>query len=353
MKQDFEIFKNIENYAQKEAWNSYTAALTAGIKNSLLPNSKKDFKEILETIYLKIPQEYQPIQLATETCSFFIKTHKLSFQEISQYIGQTTKNKFKEAYYLTLESIWPYFSNTWDQTECLEAIAHFYIQNPDTQNKAQTLYKKILNVDPKNLQALIALKHHFILKKSWQKACTFLVEIIRNSSSNIEKIESALELSSIFFYELSEPQKALETLNTFLNEQSDEANSIRYDCYYQLSQYPKCLEILNNYELNHSLTEKERSKLLVSKAKLLFSLEKENEALNCFKQAFELNNNCLESLEQITYIFLSQNNISNALITLKEITRHIPKELSEQLEAKIKRLENLNGLNKTSKTDSN
>ena len=131
-----------------------------------------------------------------------------------------------------------------DEIRFLGMLAELYQAN-DLSEKAITIYKEILSVDPKNSRANMALAEYFLLKNDYLKAFKYLNFSFDDLNFDIDVM---FQILSSYFQLALEDEKYLNSLVSLLNKaianhpQQASFHALSGDLYFQITENRKAFE---------------------------------------------------------------------------------------------------------------
>ena len=155
------------------------------------------------------------VEKALEISSLGISKIKLEFkpflkqviEPLVEQLGYKDISRICEGVYLS-------FKDRASSSQCLEYLCFIYEKKMFNENRLNTSYVRLLEMDPSNIKALKYFKVLYGENQKWHKVSEVLEKLYESSKHPTDKYKFALELASIFVYQLDEPEKAISIIET-------------------------------------------------------------------------------------------------------------------------------------------
>ena len=205
------------------------------------------------------------------------------------------------------------------ETEALEILGEIYIKSKDYSN-AQTVFKKLYDINPDNLDYIFALADLARIQKEWNLAIDYYIEGYNTNSIATNGLEQALQISI--------------ATNNF--------GKAEYICELLLDEQPnndKILQTLldlslfnNNYELSlKTLTKLETlngisTETSIQKSAIYEELKDQDKAVKVLLEIVEKDSQDINLLDRLVNLYINNKNNMQAMVYNRKIIDLFPED---------------------------
>ncbi|HJL19199.1 MAG TPA: tetratricopeptide repeat protein [Sandaracinaceae bacterium LLY-WYZ-13_1] len=202
-------------------------------------------------------------------------------------------------------------------------------------DQAAERLERVLEIDPNNMTALRGLERLYRNMQLWEKLIETYDRHVLATPERAEKVECYAAIGEIYANELGDPDRAVDSYLNLLS--IDEDNAAAIDAlarlYEKREDYPQALDMMN--QLARLLQEPQQVvDLRYRMGRILDEhLADREEAVQCYRQALDVEPGHLPSLEAMRKIYLDSGDWLAAARTLEQETEHTqaPRRSSELL----------------------
>lgn len=227
-----------------------------------------------------------------------------------------------------------------DRVQCLQKICFIYEKKVfQDESKVFAYYTELLQLDPQNIKALKFFKNIFSQNSNWPEVEKTLLRIIAASKNKHHQAKEALELASIYVYQLSDPDSAVKILEKYWDDASVDNSTVLLAAYEALGDYKKAFKLLDK------LINMEKDSVQLAKIHHKVSeLSQDNADLTKAKHhlvtAINLQPHYLQYHENLALILLFEKNWLGLQKLLKNMRNHLDtNSLLSQIDMTIARIE--------------
>lgn len=221
---------------------------------------------------------------------------------------------------LILEKVKQSFIQKSDVIKCLERLCHLYEKKCYDDYQLSLSYEELISVDPLNIKALRYFKTVYTQEQKWTDVVEVLERLYRSTKHKNDKYRIALELATVYLFQLDLPDKAIHILDLYCQGSPLDTSSIKYEAYYSLRNWSGCLNVLKSYLMNRCSVEK-KSVVLFKIGELHELNGDEDSALQYYHESYLAHSEMLEPIENIVEIHVNRgrwNEVIDSLLLLRE-----------------------------------
>lgn len=238
-------------------------------------------------------------EAAIETARRAIKQHNLKYSEFSHHFLRLREGFLShDLEAQVLVGVNDCFGALPDRVAALERMCHIFEKKKYDSDRLYECYDRLYKIDPYNIRALKFLKLLYQQTREYNKSVEILERMASLSSPNVDQGRVALELASIYFYQLDKPKKALEIMAGFEFSDRLDGSTILFEANLELKNWTACIGVIESC-LQRISNPQHRAVLMFKKGEILESLSDYKEAEACYRKVLDIDGTFLEAIENL------------------------------------------------------
>ena len=326
----YDYLSSLQNY---ECWSKYCYVMDHLVSSNLMSIETLKLSVYSFCMYL------DDLDKAVEISSICISKLKIDFKSFLKRVVEPLAEllDYKSISYIC-EGVYLSFVSKDSSTHCLEYLCFIYEKKLFNDKKLNTSYARLLEMDPQNIRALTYFKVLYSENRQWRKVTDILERLYTASRHPTDKYKFALELASTFVYQLDEPKKAVEIIESRCIDSPINSLAVHYDAYYRCRDWKGCLTVLQK-SLDDGDRSVNRSIILYKMGELEEILGNNSRAEGFYLSSAESDVRLLEPIESLVEMYTHQENwpkLQKALLML--LSRVSSAKNKERLQEALDRL---------------
>jgi len=192
---------------------------------------------------------------------------------------------------------------TEEKVACNKKLANVYRKRLNMEDKAVTLYHKVLEIAADDMEAVGELESIYIANKAWSKLAELLNQL-QYKVDDVKRRQLNVRLSSLYFQYVKDEQRAIEYARKALdnNPQLDELNRLE-EIFRDSGRHEIYGEIITK-QIAVADEPKQKIYLLFRLADLSLLNGDKPKAIECFERALEIEPNNLQAAENLETLYI-------------------------------------------------
>ena len=219
---------------------------------------------------------------------------------------------------LIYDSLFSTLVETSEKIACLEDHCGIY-ENADPDDDAFfRCLEKLLYLDPQNQKALKYMKSQHWNSQDFEKLIQVLESLLTTSKDPSDRFRLGLEVASVYFYQLSDPERCLEVLAKYCREGHLDISSLEFEALVEMKRFDEARMVL--MDSFHSLGDAN------SRALLFYKLSQLSENINLqtsvgeLFQCIRLNPRFFEAHEKLVAFFVERKDWNGTMERLSALS---------------------------------
>lgn len=190
------------------------------------------------------------------------------------------------------------------------------------ENQVEPLYRRILELDPKNTRALRFYRMWHTQGGEWLKATHYMQRLIGAYRNPHEKQRAAHELAQIYLYSLNQPDMAKQVLLSHCTDSHLDTRGTLIEALERLGDYDELLACLADI-CNNSAHPEDRAAALLKEGQVLIKLGRIEDSKISLRKSLEIFPDNLLAHETLINTLVIEENISELKDSLTQMAKHL------------------------------